>query len=190
MKTPYHSGVQYRFGSWWCCAAGLAGGLAGCGGAGGGEAKPATGQVETVQVDKKAAEARAGARSAEGAGNSMLEKVDSNLVLAWKKSRGEAPFDRPTTLQPSVVAEADGRLLVDLDATVTSELLAAIQQVGGTVIASFAQARAVRALVPLAALEALARRPEIKFINPAAQAMNNRIEAPLPQPPAGISPKS
>ena len=100
-------------------------------------------------------------------------KLDSHIVLALKKSRGEAPFDTPTQLDPDLAIEADGRVLVDLNATVTRELLAHIESEGGKVISSFEAARAIRALVPLTRMEALVLRADIKFIAPAAQPTTN-----------------
>jgi len=91
-------------------------------------------------------------------------------VLALKKSRGESPFDKPTQLDPDLAIEADGRVLVDLNATVSKELLARIESDGGKVINSFEASHAIRALVPLTRMEPLASRADIKFISPAAQA--------------------
>jgi hypothetical protein len=132
---------------------------------------------EAPQVDKP------GARPPQaGNSNPMNEKesrtaaqmkLDSHIVLALKKSRGEPPYDKPTSLDPNLVIEADGRVLVDLNATVSNELLARIESDGGKVINSFEAARAIRALVPLQLMEALASRPDIKFIAPAAQATTN-----------------
>ena len=101
-------------------------------------------------------------------------KLDSHIVLALKKSRGEAPFDQPTSLDPDLAVEADGRVLVDLDAAVTGALLARIESTGGKIIASFEASHAIRALVPLAQMEALAGRADVKFISPAAQGTTNR----------------
>ena len=101
------------------------------------------------------------------------KKLDSHIVLALKKSRGEPPFDKPTQLEPDLLIEADGRVLVDLNATVSKELLARIESDGGRVINSFEAARAIRALVPLARMEPLASRADVKFIAPAAQATTN-----------------
>ena len=100
-------------------------------------------------------------------------KLDSHIVLALKKIRGEPPFDKPNQLDPDLAIEADGRVLVDLNATVTKELLARIESEGGKVIHSFEAARAIRALVPLTRMEALASRADITFIAPAAQAITN-----------------
>ena len=100
-------------------------------------------------------------------------KLDSHIVLALKKSRGQPPFDRPTQLDPDLVIEADGRVLVDLTASVSKELLACIESDGGKIINSFETARAIRALVHLSRMETLASRADIQFIAPAAQATTN-----------------
>lgn len=101
------------------------------------------------------------------------KKLDSHIVMALKKSRGEPPFDKPTALDPDLVIEADGRVLVDLNATVSRKLLEHIGKNGGRIINSFEASRAIRALVPLARMEALASRADIQFISPAAQATTN-----------------
>lgn len=106
---------------------------------------------------------------------SLLPKMDSHLVLALKKSRGEPPFDHPTQLDPDVVIEKDGRVLVDIQASVSDELIEFIKNEGGEVINSFESARAIRAMVPLGRAEALAGRKDVQFIAPAAQATTNAI---------------
>ena len=78
------------------------------------------------------------------------QKLDSNIVLALRQSRGEPPFDQPSALQPALTLRPDGRVLVDLDATVSAGLLAYIKHIGGEVINSFEATRAVRA-APVAA---------------------------------------
>ena len=105
------------------------------------------------------------------------KKLDSHIVMALKKSRKEPPFDKPTPLDPDLVIEADGRVLVDITAAVSKELLARIESDGGKVINSFEAARAIRALVPLGRMEALASRPDVQFIAPAAQVTTNRGDA-------------
>ena len=105
------------------------------------------------------------------------KKLDSHIVLALKKSRREPPSDKPTSLDPDLAIEADGRVLVDLNAKVSAELLAQIENTGGKVINSFEAARAIRALVPLAQMEALASRADVQFISPAAQATTNSGDA-------------
>lgn len=103
----------------------------------------------------------------------VAAKLDSHILLALRKSRGEPPFDKPTTLDPDLAIEPDGRVLVDLTARVTGELLAHLESAGGKVINSFESAHAIRALVPLQRMEALAARGDIRFIAPAARATTN-----------------
>ena len=80
-----------------------------------------------------------------------------------------------------VAIEDGGRVLVDLNAAVTGELVAHIGSAGGRVINSFEASRAIRALVPLAHIEALASRADVHFISPAAQATTNGGTAPQMQ---------
>ena len=52
---------------------------------------------------------------------SILSKLDKHLVLVVKKSRGESPFDKPTTLQPDVY-QFKGRVLVEIEGSASKEL--------------------------------------------------------------------
>lgn len=101
------------------------------------------------------------------------KKLDSHIVLAIKKSRGEPPFDKPTQLDPDLAIEPDGRVLVDLNAKVTAELLALIERRGGKVLQHFESMRFIRARVPLSSLEGIAAHSDVSFISPAAQATTN-----------------
>lgn len=103
----------------------------------------------------------------------VQRKLDSHLVLALKRSRHEAPFDRPNPPDPDLAFEADGSVWVDIDAVVTPGLLLQIEAAGGRVASSFPVARAIRARVPLARLETLAASAEVAFITPATQAAAN-----------------
>src|SRR5207253_2588161 len=62
---------------------------------------------------------------------------------------------------------------VDIDARVTPALLRQIELGGGKVISSFARFNAIRALLPLDRMEAIAAAPDVKFIQPAVQAFTN-----------------
>ncbi len=112
-------------------------------------------------------------------------KLDSQIVLALKKSRKEPPFDKTTSLKPGLLVQADGRVLVDLKARVSAGLLEQIEQSGGQVINSFDAARAIRALIPLTQAEVLAARDDVDFISPAAEATTNQTSS-LPDP-TGVS---
>jgi hypothetical protein len=108
---------------------------------------------------------------------STLKKLDTQLVLALKKSRGEPPFDKPTSLEPDIPVKHNGRVLVDMEATVSQGLLNYIVLVGGWVNNSSATTTTLRAMVPFSQLEALAGRPDVKFIFPAKLIINSKIKA-------------
>lgn len=98
-------------------------------------------------------------------------KMDSQLVYALRLSRGQPVAQGVTLSRVGAQADADGALLVDVDATVTPELIEFIQQAGGRILNQFPQFRSIRARVPLAFTETLAARPEVKFVQPAVEAM-------------------
>jgi hypothetical protein len=101
------------------------------------------------------------------------DKIDSQLLYALKKKAAGVATRVAPELQPDVEILADGRVLVDITAVVSDELLAQIKKLGGEVINSFAQYNAIRALVPLTSIESLAERSDVKFIEPAAKATTN-----------------
>jgi len=64
------------------------------------------------------------------------QKLDSQLIFhARFKATGMVHPAAPQ-LRPSLTPEADGRIKVDINATVTPDLEAAVQTAGGTILAS------------------------------------------------------
>lgn len=64
----------------------------------------------------------------------------------------------------------DGRVLVDIKATVSETLLGYIEREGGEIINHFARYDAIRAYIPLERILLIAARPEVRFIGPAVEA--------------------
>lgn len=118
----------------------------------------AHGQIQTV-ADEKASRTAA------------QKKIDSQLLYALKQKRGETKG--VPTGRIDLELDEKGRALVDITANVTPELKAQIQKLGGAVVSDDARARTIRAKLALEKLELLARRQDVRFIAPAAQAMNN-----------------
>jgi hypothetical protein len=108
---------------------------------------------------------------------STLEKLDLQLRLALKKTRGEAPFDKPTSLEPDIPVKHNGRVLVDMEATVSRGLLNHIVLLGGWVDNSSATTTTLRAMIPFSQLEALASRADVKSISPAHPTIKSRVKA-------------
>jgi hypothetical protein len=103
-----------------------------------------------------------------------LQKLDNALVLALKKSRGEAPFDRKISFQPEDY-ETRGRVLVDMKASVSRELLNQITQLGGEVINGLQTATTLRVWVPFTQLEAVANLKGIQSMSAARPTMTHRL---------------
>ena len=103
-----------------------------------------------------------------------LQKLDDPLVLALKKSRGEAPFDRPTSFRPEDY-ETGGRVLVDMKASVSKELLSQIARLGSEAVNGWQTATTLRAWVPFTQLEAVANLKGIQSISAARPSMTHRL---------------
>lgn len=108
---------------------------------------------------------------------SAQRKMDSQLVHALKHNRGEVFAPGAPNVQMDVKIETDGRVMVDINATVTPGLLSLIQAGGGQVINSVPQFRAIRALVTLEQLETLAGSTNVNYIRRASQAHTNRSDS-------------
>lgn len=100
-------------------------------------------------------------------------KMDSQLLYTLRLSRGQPVAPGVTLSRIGAQADSDGALLVDVDATVTPELLEFIRQAGGQIINQFPHFRSIRARVPLAFTETLAAHPEVKFVQPAVEAITH-----------------
>ena len=74
----------------------------------------------------------------------------------------------------------DEMVMVDIRADVTPAVLARIRALGGTVINSVARYRAIRARLPLAAVEKLATLDAIQSIRPADQAVTRDQPTGMP----------
>lgn len=137
---------------------------------------------------------------AEKANRTLVQrKVDSRLLDTWQMMQRDevAPgvtYDRlPVELEARDISverpadhagRADGdraeRVLVDIKADVTPAVLARIEELGGEVVNSVGKYRAIRAWLPLDAVEILATLDEVQRIGVADRAITNR-EEPRPR---------
>jgi uncharacterized repeat protein (TIGR01451 family) len=101
------------------------------------------------------------------------KKIDSQLLYRLKQKRGERIAPGVESLDTGVREAANGSVLLDIRARVTPEVLGAIRKAGGEVVYAYEQFDAIRARLPMDALEAIAALDEIKFIGPAEEGMNN-----------------
>jgi hypothetical protein len=103
-----------------------------------------------------------------------LNKLDNQLVLVVKKSRAEAPFDKETTVEPDVY-KFNGRVLVEIEGTISRELSDQIASLGGQLVVGWGTATNFRAWVPFAQVETLASRADIKSISAARPSIRHRL---------------
>ncbi|MEO1366912.1 MAG: hypothetical protein AAFX50_07015, partial [Acidobacteriota bacterium] len=109
---------------------------------------------------------------AEKAARTPVEKkVSSALLLEHKRRAEPALFRAVPKLTVSAGVEPDGRVLVDLDARVSVQLLGAIEQLGGEVLSSHISFESVRARLPLDRVVDLARHGDVRTIRPADRYM-------------------
>ena len=98
-------------------------------------------------------------------------KVSSHLLHAARVARGEEIAGGSALRLSAVAVAADGTVLVDVRAGVTPAVLARIEALGGSVLSSVPRYDAVRARLPLAAVEALAELDDVQTIRPADEAV-------------------
>jgi hypothetical protein len=105
-----------------------------------------------------------------------LTKLDPQLLLALKQSRGLAPFDKQTSLQPAIPVKDGDRVLVDVEGSISNGLLDEITRAGGQVVDGFVTAASARAMVPVAQLETLAARDDVSQISATKLSIKSRIK--------------
>jgi hypothetical protein len=103
-------------------------------------------------------------------------KIDSQLLYALYRERGESEAKGVPSGALLVKFDATRRALVTIRARVTTDLLASIKTLGGEVVSSSERDHDIRAYVPLAKLEELAASKAVSAIAPAEEATTNRAK--------------
>jgi opacity protein-like surface antigen len=101
-------------------------------------------------------------------------KMDSKLVYEVKIRRRDATLAAIPTLRSGVEVDAAGNTLVDIRATSTAGLAPFLEGMGAKLVSRLD--RDVRALIPVARLEDIAARPEVRWMMPAAKAVVNKTD--------------
>jgi hypothetical protein len=105
------------------------------------------------------------------------QKLDSQLIFAARLKATGVVHPAASKLRPSLTAETDGRIKVEIKGTVTPELLVAIQAAGGKIISSLPGYHVLQALIPVENLETIAARADVVFIRPAQKARQNFVDS-------------
>jgi hypothetical protein len=106
------------------------------------------------------------------------KKIDTQLLYALYRQRGEAEAKGVPPGDLRVKLDAKQRALVSIRARVSKDLLATIKTLGGEVVSSSARYSDIRAYLPLGKLEDLAGSPDVRAIAPADEATTNRGKNP------------
>lgn len=101
------------------------------------------------------------------------QKVDSNLLYAVNEAETGVAVDGAPQLQSTVEAPG-GTVVVDITGDVTGGLLRTISAVGGRVVAKVPAFDAVRAELPITAVDQLAAQGDVREVRPADEATTNR----------------
>jgi subtilisin-like proprotein convertase family protein len=102
-------------------------------------------------------------------------KIDSKLLAADKIRRNVPLANGVGRVATGVSTDKAGRTTVDIKATVSKDVLGRITALGGSIRDVQAKYNAIRADVPLAAIEALAAAPGVSRVGVAKAAMTDRI---------------
>jgi hypothetical protein len=112
-------------------------------------------QLEVLKVEKKSFTA-------------VQKKVNASII---RHLHVKVLQDRKETLpklEGKIALNDKNEILTDIKANVSDSVLKMITDNGGTIINQFPQYRAIRALIPITAVEAIAAHPDIQFIDQAA----------------------
>lgn len=101
----------------------------------------------------------------------VQRKIDSRLLQAVREARGDRMADDVPLEAAAVNAEKNGTLKVDIRGEISNELISKIEAVGGSIIYASPRYGTVRAEIGLSRVETIAAYPEVKFIEPAAEAI-------------------
>ncbi|MET0236409.1 MAG: S8 family serine peptidase [Kibdelosporangium sp.] len=98
-------------------------------------------------------------------------KLDSSLVVAKRTKAGRGVTAAVPSLQTGVTSD---KVTVDIRATVSDDLLGSLRKAGAGIRAVSEYVGSIRAEVPVAALDGLAARKDVRFVEPAVGAMTAR----------------
>src|SRR5262249_25745797 len=109
--------------------------------------------------------------------NEAQQKLEPKLLYAARAAKGlpQVPgAQQLPQLYSNDLVNAAGQVRVDISTTDATGLTGVIQSLGGTVISSFPQYEAVRASLPVTALENLAANASVKSVRTADDGVGNK----------------
>lgn len=114
-----------------------------------------------------------------------LKKLNALLAEALQKTQAASPTEKIDIRTLGIISDGT-RVLVDLDAAVSDDLLNHITRAGGQVATTPDAVHTVRVMIPLAQLGPLAAREDVKAITPAHVTVTTGVSV-QPAPASGTS---
>ena len=105
-------------------------------------------------------------------------KMSSQLIYARRMARREAIAQGVSRLDVNVPTAADGRVIVDVRASVTAALIQRLQAAGVTILSAEPNMKAMRLQATLDQIEDIAANDEVDFVRPMLGAVTNRHAGP------------
>jgi len=133
-------------------------------GPGSGISSEALAQIEALIRDKEAR-------------TPIQQKIDSQLLYEARMKKGVPIVNELRTIETDVPYAPNGRVIVDIKASLTPSFFSALAALGGEVVSSDAAATTARAQINIDQIEALAAVPDVVFIQPRQDAVLSRAAA-------------
>mgnify|MGYP000703519270 CR=1 FL=1 len=105
----------------------------------------------------------------------VQKKISSHLLNAYKLRHGQTVAPGVPVFRTGVKLDGAGMTLVDIKATVTPAVLEHVRHHGGIILFSSKRFNAIRARIPLDAVETIAAHADIDFVRPAGRAITNKL---------------
>jgi hypothetical protein len=103
------------------------------------------------------------------------QKMDSQLIYELKMRAGAPIAPGVSSVETDVPYAPDGHTILDVNATVTDDLLSRLRGLGAEVLASSPESSSLRIHLDIDRVEALAAMPDVAFIQPRQDAVTSRM---------------
>ena len=100
------------------------------------------------------------------AGSQTQKQIHPALLEALREHRHQLPQSEAMRVRSHLIPRASGRVLVNINASVTDSVLTNIQQSGGLIVNTFPQSQTIFAEIPIASLETIANLTGVTNIQP------------------------
>ena len=115
-------------------------------------------------------------------------KIDSQLIYELKMRNGQAVADGVQAVATDLPYDNQGRVELDISATVSDSLLDQLRATGARIQSSVRSAGSISVSVDIAQVQAIAALPGVTFVQPKQDAMTSQLERPVTDKvPAKIS---